>query len=496
MVTGQDFEEFTRLPEFDEIIRQQIKQLSTGYNLRLLGTSPNGDVFVSEEERELNFHILGSSGEGKSKFLEYNIRKDIDQGNGLCLLDPSDFGSTAKNVLAYCAKIGHKKVLYIDPATIRNFQTVPTIKPLNPKRIKQSVEGVMEVGSILFGLKDTDTPRIKRYMTAMLRLLTKEKLTLYESIWFSNYEHGYWKHLLGFDQDSLTLKNAFKSQYAWEQFFGSTINRLDSFWQEPLSLMLGSDTGIDFVEMVRDGWVILVNLFPGTDITPNESRLLGVLIISQIIQAVDVLRANKWKGIYYLYMDEAGRFATPQIDNVLSYKRKSGLRLVIAHHYFNQFEDRRVLDSIKQNAKVKMMFNTPSHDDRLEMMKALGYGKDIPPNIASYANQDLPKQYAIIKKGKEPPVRIRIPDVPDVNFDYTDYLNELLKNPIYKSVEQIKKEIDARKLSKNPQRTPPGKAHDRPATGSPPVSGSGAGKEIPKGDEKPEVPPKKRRIKI
>jgi hypothetical protein len=333
-------------------------------------------------------------------------------------------------------------------------------------------------------------------MTALLRLLTKEHLTLYESIWFSNYEYGYWKHLLGYDQDSLTLKNAFKSQYAWEQFFGSTINRLDSFWQEPLSLMLGSDTGIDFLELVRDGWVILVNLFPGNDITPNESRLLGVLIISQIIQAVDVLRANKWKGIYYLYMDEAGRFATPQIDNLLSYKRKSGLRLVIAHHYFNQFEDRRVLDSIKQNAKVKMMFNTPSHDDRLEMMKALGYGKDIPPNIASYANQDLPKQYAIIKKGKEPPVRIRIPDVPDVNFDYTDYLNELLKNPIYKSVEQIKKEIDARKLSKNPQRTPPGKAHDRPTTGKASVSRSGGGKEISKGNEKPEVPPKKRRIKI
>ena len=69
----------------------------------------------------------------------------------------------------------------------------------------------MEVGSILFGLKDTDTPRIKRYMTALLRLLTKEKLTLYENIWFSNYEHGYWNYLLGHDQDSLTLKNAFKS---------------------------------------------------------------------------------------------------------------------------------------------------------------------------------------------------------------------------------------------------------------------------------------------
>ena len=91
---GRTFDEFTGLPEFDEILSQQIKQLSSGYELRLLGSSPNGDVYVSEEERELNFHILSSSGEGKSKFLEYNIRKDIDAGNGLCLLAPSDFGST------------------------------------------------------------------------------------------------------------------------------------------------------------------------------------------------------------------------------------------------------------------------------------------------------------------------------------------------------------------------------------------------------------------
>ena len=52
----------------------------------------------------------------------------------------------------------------------------------------------------------------------------------------------------------------------------------------------------------------------------------------------------------------------------------------------------------------------------VEMSKALGYGNNIPPMMASYANQNLPKQYAIIKKGKEEPVRVRIPDVPDITI--------------------------------------------------------------------------------
>jgi len=496
IIVGQTIDEYAKQPDFEKTLDNQLKQLSSNYPLRLIGTSQDGDVFVTEEERDSNFHIIGSSGEGKSKFLEYNIRKDIDAGKGLCLLDPSDFGDTSKKVLAYCAKVKHKKVLVIDPATIRKYDKVPTFKPLNKKHIKQSVDGVMEVASILFGAKETETPRIKRYMTALLRLLTKENLTLYESQWFADYQFGNWKNLLGYDKDSQALKNVFRSQFSWEQFFGSTINRLDSFWEEPLSLMFGADEGIDFVEMIADGWVILVNLFPSTNLTVTESRLLGVLIISQIIQAIDILKDNGWKGVYYLYMDEAGRFATPQIDSLLSYKRKSGLRLIIAHHYFRQFEDVKVLDAIKQHAKIKLMFNTPSADDRLEMMKALGYGKDIPPLMASYANQDLPKQYAIVKKNKEAPVKIRIPDTPDIKIDTEDYLVQILENPIYKSKEEINKQIDARKLSKNPKRPASGKAHDRKATSKATVSDSTGGDPIPKGDEESKVPGKKRRIKI
>ncbi len=152
--------------------------------------------------------------------------------------------------------------------------------------------------------------------------------------------------------------------------------------------------------MISEGWTVLVNLFPGKFINQEEARLIGVMVISQIIQAADTLFEVDPRGVkkrdFYLYMDEAARFATSQIDTVLSYKRKVGIHLILAHHYFNQFENRKVLNSIKQGARIKVMFNTPSYDDRLEMIKDLGYGGDIPPLLASYANQNLPKQYAII----------------------------------------------------------------------------------------------------
>jgi hypothetical protein len=105
------------------------------------------------------------------------------------------------------------------------------------------------------------------------------------------------------DDGSMTIKDVFSSKHTFETFFLSTANRFDIFGQEPLSLMLGADTGIDFVRMVRDKWIILVNLHSSRTFSEAESSLLGILVVSQLIQAVDTLRDNHWKGVYYLYMD-------------------------------------------------------------------------------------------------------------------------------------------------------------------------------------------------
>lgn len=460
LVTGQTFNEFTKLPSLEQSLKSRIKTLSSKYPLRLLGEGEK-EIWITEEEREVNFHILGAPGEGKSKFLEHNIRKDIDLGNGLCLLDPSEGGDTVNNVLAYCAKIGYEKVIFIDPSTISRFDKTPCIAPLTSQYVEKSSDGVMEALNILFEVKATATPRIKRYLSALLRILARKNLTLAETLYFSDYAQDIdvRRQILGDDRDSLTIKSLFRSDYKFDTFFSSSVNKLDALWREPLTSMLAHTEGIDFTKAVSKGWVILVNLSPYR-LTHEQARLLGIIVLSQIVQAVDILVNNGWKGVYYLYMDEAGRFATPQIDQLLSYKRKSGLRLVLAHHYFEQFEDKKILNSIMNNARIKMMFDTPSYDDRMMMIKALGYGGDIPPVLANYANQNIPKQYAIIRKNKETPVRIRIPDVKPYPKADDEYLQKILSHPFYKSSKQIKDEINARVIPTYSKRPQSGKASD------------------------------------
>lgn len=477
-----------QLPTRQAMLGRAIARLTSQYPPRTLGFSESGEVTVSEEERYLNFHVLGAPGEGKSKFLEYHIRRDIEMGNGLCLLDPSEGGDTAQNVLNYCARINYKKVILIDPSLVSQYKKIPCLAPLNQKAVKRSVEGVMEALEILFDAKATSTPRIKRYLSALLRILARQGLTLREARYFSDYYRDIEerKAILGSDRDSSAIRNLFRSEYKYDTFLSSSINRLDALWQEPLASILGNTEGINFMRAVGDGWVILVNLSP-YHLTEDEAELLGIIVISQIIQAVDSLANRNWKGVFYLYIDEVGRFATPQIETLLSYKRKSGLRLYLAHHHFDQFENRRkVLSSIENNARIKLMFNTPNFEDRMRMIKALGYGGDIPHALAAYANQDLPKQSAVLKKNKEAPVRIRIPDVEDVPEAPRAYIEEILSQPFYK---------DVRTIPENTRSSKRGEMDESEATGSSAVSEGippGLEKAVRPDHKKPPDPPPKR----
>ncbi len=503
MMHGKTLDEVAKdIPSADSTVDRAMKQLTSRYPLRLLGRSQEGDVYISEEERMANYYLLGAPGEGKSKMMEWNIRADIRMGNGLCLLDPSEGGDTCHNILAYCAKINHQKVVLIDPDTLVEHNKIACLKPLRKQYLNQSVEGVMEAVNTLFGVKDINTPRIRRYMRALLRRLAEHNFTLYEtqdfSEWFDIKNHL----IIGDDRDSRTLKSVFRSPFTFENYFLSSVGRLDVFWDEPLSLMLGADEGIDFIRMVADGWVILVNMSPYR-LSETQAELLGIMVISQLVQAVDkLINTKKWEGVYYLYMDEAARFATKQIDTLLSFKRKSGLRLILAHHYFKQFKDEQVLNSITNNARIKLMFNTPDYDDRMRMVKALGYGGDIPPLLAAFANQDLPKQYAILKKNKESPVRIRIPDVKPVPISQKEvdaYVAQLLEQPWYLTKEQIQDQINARSIQANIPRTQPRKVDESETTSEASVPRP-VQRKLEKGirpdNKKSSKPPPKRPIKI
>lgn len=436
-------------------------------------------MWLSEEERENHLHILGTTGEGKSRFIEHLIREDINRGNGVCLLDPTDRAETAYNILRYCASIGFEKVALIDPFTIHTHNRISCIQPFNYKKTYRSatVANVLDTVRILFQTKDAaETPRIQRYMSAMLNVLWRAEMTLHESIYFTEYKHftPQRKEILAHsdpnDRHRLALEEVFETYYRFNSEFSSTVRRLEPFFDSTLDLMFGADKGVDFMKMITEGWVILVNLYSGLGVEPIHTRLIGTTVINELIFALDRLRNRGWKGVYYLYIDEAGRYANRNLADLLAYKRKSGLRVTVAHQYFRQFEDGTVLDAVKNLTKIKVMFNTPNPTDRTEMIKALGYGGDIPPAMAAFANADLPKQHAVIKVGKDAPKRIKIPDVPAIKLGAQaekDFIQKLLLHGWCYHPDDIRRQFADRFTGVRPAPPRKRKGADRAPTGTP-----------------------------
>src|SRR5205085_10270618 len=70
-----------------------------------------------------HMHVIGSSGTGKSKFLEWLIRKDIREGHGFCLLDWH--GELYNNVLRYCA--------HLDVGLYDDFRKLILLNPSQPE---------------------------------------------------------------------------------------------------------------------------------------------------------------------------------------------------------------------------------------------------------------------------------------------------------------------------------------------------------------------------
>src|ERR1044072_9223434 len=68
----------------------------------LVGNGADGrGLFITPEmRRSTHMHVIGGSGKGKSKFLEWMIGRDIREGNGLCLIDWH--GTLYNDVVRHC----------------------------------------------------------------------------------------------------------------------------------------------------------------------------------------------------------------------------------------------------------------------------------------------------------------------------------------------------------------------------------------------------------
>ncbi len=305
-------------------------------------------VGVDREDRLTHFHVVGASGVGKSKFLEYLISQDLYWSfhgkGGFGLIDPH--GDLLHSFLIGLTALSHgiesawpeSNIVHIDPTD--RERTVC----FNPLELSEGVEASQQARELVVAFKKIYGDAWGNRLEAMLRnaliVLIENNLALTELPLV--LKNPAVRERLLRNVKNETCHEYFEDEYnKWSErtrleWMQSTTNKIDDFLSDTRMRQIFSSTksSFDLQQIMDNGMILLVNLSKG-DLGEDNSNLLGSLLLSKI-QMTAMKRKGDSHLPFYLYIDEFQNFASDSFVQTLDEARKFKLSLTLAHQNLSQ----------------------------------------------------------------------------------------------------------------------------------------------------------------
>ena len=324
-------------------------------------------VRIKERDRLTHMYIVGATGAGKSKFLEYLIRQDIQKKNGFGVIDPH--GDLIEDIKGYIAlslpeEEIEERILYIDPANEEytvHFNPLEKIEGILPASISaELVEAFKKIWKDSWGARMEDLMRntfialieAERTLVDLPRFLTDEdfRLEILDKV-----THPVAK------QYFIRFNNL--SPKTRDEWIESTLNKVNAFLSDDRIREIFSQPKSSFSlrEIMDSQKILLLKLDRGK--LKENADLLGSLFMAKIKMAAfsrsDIPKEERIP--FYLYIDEFQNFATDSFIETLSEARKYGLVLILAHQNLSQLP-RYLQDSILANCGIQIYFRLSRRD--------------------------------------------------------------------------------------------------------------------------------------
>lgn len=326
---------------------------------------------VPGRARSAHMYVIGITGKGKSKLLEYCIYQDIKSQRGCVLIDPH--GDLVHDVLRFCLSQGvltpgdGQRVIYFDPTrhdSIIAFNVLATHG--TPYEIAQRV---VEAFRRTWPESLREAPHFSNVATAALITLVENGRTLIDM--HRLLTDIDWRDQLLEQVSNPEVVGFFRDRYdRWGReapaLRESTLNKVAAFTFNPhLRLVLGQrENCLNLRHIMDEGKVLLVDL---GRCDGETRRLLGSLLVTGLEQAAvsrqDVPGAERRPC--YAYIDEFQDFAAnpgsvKSLAQILSECRKFGLHLTLAHQNLSQLSE-RMLGAIG-NIQTRVIFGVARRD--------------------------------------------------------------------------------------------------------------------------------------
>ena len=297
---------------------------------------------IKRADRRAHMYVIGKTGTGESTLLETMIRQDIENGEGVAVIDPH--GDPVEKVFGAIPEGRKTDVIYLnapDPAQPYGFNPVGNC-PADKRPLAAS--GLIEVFKKIWF--DAWGPRMEYILrNAVLALLDRPDSTLADmprlfdaksfrraALFYSRNDHVRHFWLMEYEKYPARLK---------AEAIAPIQNKVGTFLAHPLlrRILTEPKTDLRMRSIMDEGKILLVNLSKGR-IGEDGTALLGALIVSRIGLA-GLSRANtpeENRKDFYLYLDEFQTFTTLSLANMLSELRKYQLNLILAHPFLTQLQ--------------------------------------------------------------------------------------------------------------------------------------------------------------
>jgi len=303
-------------------------------------------VVLSREDRRRHLYVVGQTGVGKSHLLEQLVVHDMEQGDGVIVIDPH--GDLVEHLLARVPRHRKDDVILVDPASAERpvgFNLLDCPDPDQRYRVVEEFIGTLQKLYDPFN-QGIVGPRFKHAVrNGMLTVMEASQGTLVELVRVLT-DPSYVHHLLPKVQDPMVIRYwqdqvANTADFHKSEVLDYIVSKFSPFVSHPLMRnIVGQRRSAFRVRDVMDqGKILLVSLAQGR-LGAEISRLLAAVFVPEILLAA-FSRADlpeERRRDCFFYVDEFQHYASPTFVDILSGARKYRLNLAVGHQHVSQLD--------------------------------------------------------------------------------------------------------------------------------------------------------------
>jgi len=323
---------------------------------------------IKREDRSRHSYVIGKTGMGKSTLLENMAAQDIQNGEGLCFIDPH--GGTAEKLLNYIPEERVKDVLYFAPFDLQYPISFNVLEDVDADKRHLVVAGLMSTFEKIW--VDAWSARMAYILQNTLAALLEFPGATLLGVNRMYIDKEYRKNVISKITDA-SVRSFWVDEYSkytdryTQEATPAIQNKIGQFAANALvrNVIGQPESSFNIRELMDDKKIFIVNLSKGR-VGEGNANLLGSMLITKIyLAAMSRADANtsdmRKLPPFYLFVDEFQNFANRSFADILSEARKYKLALTIAHQYIEQMED-EVRAAVFGNVGTMMTFRVGAYD--------------------------------------------------------------------------------------------------------------------------------------